>query len=441
MADIQAVARHLPRRLVLHGLVVLVVAGMLLGDEAFSWSRHTLVEPLVLPATATRPGDTEATAPMGEAFARVPLAMMRPEPLDTDGLPMTAPPPVAPTWRPVASVLIPPFQQQPHTLAQGETLGALAARYGVTLEALVWANNLHNGDVLATGQTLRIPRLSGVPYTVQAGDTLDGIAARFDIPAELIAAFRANHVETGEPLPVGEEIFIPGAVPPLPETLLAARGGFEGVATIAARSTGVVRSNQTNLREGPDTVYAGVARFDAGRRAGLLAKHGNWLRVDIGGTVGWLRADMLDVSAGQVAALPESNDFPPPPPTWVWPTYGAFTSGFGPRWGGFHNGIDIANSAWTPIVAARTGRVIEAGWCSGYGYCVKMSHDGGFRTIYGHLVDQPIVSVGQVVGVGETIGYMGSTYDVSGGGYSTGNHLHFTITLNGRDVNPLTFLP
>jgi murein DD-endopeptidase MepM/ murein hydrolase activator NlpD len=125
----------------------------------------------------------------------------------------------------------------------------------------------------------------------------------------------------------------------------------------------------------------------------------------------------------------------------VWPAQGTVTSRFGARWGGFHNGLDIASRAWTKIYAARTGLVKEAGWCSGYGYCVKLVHDGGFETIYGHLIDQPTVSRGDEVSAGELIGYMGSTYDRAGGGYSTGVHLHLTVLLNGRAVDPLRFLP
>jgi murein DD-endopeptidase MepM/ murein hydrolase activator NlpD len=85
--------------------------------------------------------------------------------------------------------------------------------------------------------------------------------------------------------------------------------------------------------------------------------------------------------------------------------------------------------------------VIEAGWCSGFGYCVKLDHGEGITTIYGHLIKKPPVGVGDSVDVGEVIGYMGSTYDARGGGYSTGVHLHFTIKVNGNAVNPMKFLP
>lgn len=144
--------------------------------------------------------------------------------------------------------------------------------------------------------------------------------------------------------------------------------------------------------------------------------------------------------AEQLAAMPVATEVPPPD-HWVWPTRGRLTSGSGPRWGGFHNGIDIANRAGTPTVAARAGRVLEAGWCRSYGYCVRLGHAGGIETIYGHLLTRPVVAVGAEVAAGQVIGHMGSTYDRRGGGYATGVHLHLSVLVNGRAVNPLRFLP
>ncbi|MDQ5854059.1 MAG: peptidoglycan DD-metalloendopeptidase family protein [Chloroflexota bacterium] len=97
---------------------------------------------------------------------------------------------------------------------------------------------------------------------------------------------------------------------------------------------------------------------------------------------------------------------------WMWPSFGAITSGFGLRdfhVGRWHNGVDIANSKATPIGAARDGIVIETGWCSGYGYCVKLDHGGGFTSEYGHLDGEPPVQLGQQVSAGTIIGLMGTT--------------------------------
>ena len=142
-------------------------------------------------------------------------------------------------------------------------------------------------------------------------------------------------------------------------------------------------------------------------------------------------------AAAKPAAAKPSN-------RWVWPARGRVTSGFGPRKlrvSSYHNGVDIANRKWTPIVAARGGTVKVAGWCSGYGYCVVINHHDGFVTEYGHLAGKRAVRAGQKVTPGQLIGSMGSTYDREGGGYSTGVHLHFTIKRDGRAVNPLKYLP
>jgi murein DD-endopeptidase MepM/ murein hydrolase activator NlpD len=421
-----------------HIIVVLLVAFVFIGEQHMSWS-HQAAAPRQISLAMTIPLNNQLD--MADTLSQaVPFAIEEGSqtPPVFNALSME---PLAPTLSNPSNERIPAFRAEPHHMAEGETLGEVAQRYGISLNSLVWANHLYNGDVLMPGQELRIPRLSGIPYIIQEGDTLDSIATFAGVPAELIVAFESNDLQMDEPLPVRREIFIPGSERPLPSSLLAARGNEVGIASIAAQQAGIVRSEQTNMRQGPDTVYERVAQVAAGRRAALLARHADWLQVDIGGATGWIRADMLDLPAGIVETLPETDNFPPPPPTWVWPTHGAFTSAYGPRWGGFHNGIDIANGAGTPIVAARAGRVTQAGWCSGYGYCVKIQHDSGFSTVYGHLLSQPVVAAGNTVGVGELIGVMGSTYDVSGGGYSTGNHLHFEIRVNGRAVNPLSFLP
>ena len=121
---------------------------------------------------------------------------------------------------------------------------------------------------------------------------------------------------------------------------------------------------------------------------------------------------------------------------WIWPTKGIFTSGYGWRWGRMHKGIDVANNVGTPVVAARSGEVVVAGWDDGgYGYLVELRHADGSRSRYAHN-SRILVSVGQSVSQGTVISQMGST------GRSTGPHLHFEILPAGRGaVNPLQLLP
>lgn len=110
----------------------------------------------------------------------------------------------------------------------------------------------------------------------------------------------------------------------------------------------------------------------------------------------------------------------------VFPTTGTLTSTFGTRWGAQHRGIDVANSAGTPIVAAQGGTVISAGPAQGFGNWVRVRHDDGSVAVYGHMTAASIqVSVGQKVTAGQQIAAIGSE------GRSTGPHLHFEIRPDG----------
>ncbi|MDY6901649.1 MAG: peptidoglycan DD-metalloendopeptidase family protein [Cyanobacteriota bacterium] len=126
----------------------------------------------------------------------------------------------------------------------------------------------------------------------------------------------------------------------------------------------------------------------------------------------------------------------PPAKGFVWPAKGVFTSGFGPRWGRMHKGIDIAAPTGTPIYAAADGVVVSAGWNrGGYGKLVDIRHPDGTLTRYAHN-SKILVRKGQRVQQGQTISKMGST------GFSTGPHLHFEIRKGGKKaVNPVAFLP
>ena len=118
----------------------------------------------------------------------------------------------------------------------------------------------------------------------------------------------------------------------------------------------------------------------------------------------------------------------------IWPVTGPITSPFGPRWGGFHPGIDIGVPEGTPIHAAAAGTVIYCGWESGYGNLVVIDHHNGIATAYAHQ-SKIAVSCGQNVAQGEVIGYSGCT------GFCTGPHLHFEVRVNGTPVDPIGYLP
>ncbi|HEY9415929.1 MAG TPA: M23 family metallopeptidase [Pseudonocardia sp.] len=120
--------------------------------------------------------------------------------------------------------------------------------------------------------------------------------------------------------------------------------------------------------------------------------------------------------------------------TFVKPTNGVFTSGFGSRWGVTHYGIDLANKIGTPIYAVTDGTVLSSGPASGFGMWVRLLHPGGWISVYGHI-NRSLVHTGQKVKAGQEIAEMGNR------GNSTGPHLHLEIwDPHGRKVNPLPWL-
>ncbi|HUG85890.1 MAG TPA: peptidoglycan DD-metalloendopeptidase family protein [Euzebya sp.] len=181
------------------------------------------------------------------------------------------------------------------------------------------------------------------------------------------------------------------------------REAAEAAAAAAAAEAAAAATRQTNV-----SAPAGEAPADSGSSSG-----------SDGGSSG----------GGEAA--------PAPPPasggTFSWPTSGAVTSGFGPRWGRQHEGIDIANGSGTAVAASRGGTVIQAGTLGGYGNIVLIAHGGGFVTAYAHL-ESIAVSNGQSVSTGTYLGGMGCS------GSCTGTHLHFEIRANGTPVDPMGYL-
>ncbi len=99
----------------------------------------------------------------------------------------------------------------------------------------------------------------------------------------------------------------------------------------------------------------------------------------------------------------------------------------------FHNGVDLAAPAGSPILAAYDGDVVAADYSSAMGNYIMIDHGGGLYTIYMHA-SALYVSKGASVYKGQTIAAVGTT------GRSTGNHLHFGVRLNGNYVSPWNYL-
>ncbi len=126
---------------------------------------------------------------------------------------------------------------------------------------------------------------------------------------------------------------------------------------------------------------------------------------------------------------------------YIWPTNSTryVTSPYGYRICPFHgkeyhNGADIGAPYGSPVLAPKSGTVIQAGWNGGYGISVMIDHHDGIVTLFGHMCDWN-VSEGQQVVQGQVIGWCGST------GNSDGPHIHYTMYKNGAAIDPLPYLP
>lgn len=125
-------------------------------------------------------------------------------------------------------------------------------------------------------------------------------------------------------------------------------------------------------------------------------------------------------------------------------TKSSITTGYGSySWGGTHTGVDFAVPAGTAIVAVKAGTVVTStalrrsnGTYKSYGEYIVIDHHDGTMTLYGHMSPgSRLVGTGASVSQGQQIGSVGQT------GNATGNHLHFEVRINGRPVNPTSYLP
>ena len=204
------------------------------------------------------------------------------------------------------------------------------------------------------------------------------------------------------------------------EQAAAAAGARDGSVAVILRERTDANDTSDAPSAGPTTPATGLEPVDDGNPAS--------------GTGG---GDGVDAVAPRTK--PVSTPAPAPatgacgPLRLAAPVKGTVTSGFGPRWGRNHEGLDIAAPSGTPIRAAECGVVSFAGVQSGYGNMVCVKHSSRFETCYAHMTNYA-VSQGQRVNQGDVIGYVGCT------GNCTGPHLHFETRVDGTARDPRPYL-
>jgi murein DD-endopeptidase MepM/ murein hydrolase activator NlpD len=268
-----------------------------------------------------------------------------------------------------------------YTVESGDTIYAIADRFGLKPESVAWANSRDIIGGLRPGRAINIPPVDGAFITVNNERSIASIAQEFRVDPYVIIDSEFNDFGTLTSitpetlLPSGTQVMIPG-------------GEAEQISW-----------NPVVERSGGD------------------ASNGN-----AGGTISFAPGD-----PGSCGAVPN----PGGGGGWLKPigSY-SWTRGFS----SFHTGVDLAAAEGTPVYASNGGTVIFRGWSTwGYGYLIVLAH-GPFTSLYGHL-SAINVGCGQYVSAGQFIGAVGNT------GNSSGPHLHFELRYNDVPFDPTSTMP
>lgn len=95
-----------------------------------------------------------------------------------------------------------------YTIASGDTLSSIAEQFGISLDTLLWANNLTVRSIIKPGNTLSILPVTGVEHTVRSGDTISAISKTYDVSSDEILAY--NNIASADALKVGQRLIVPG---------------------------------------------------------------------------------------------------------------------------------------------------------------------------------------------------------------------------------------
>ncbi|MBU4226945.1 LysM peptidoglycan-binding domain-containing protein [bacterium] len=308
-----------------------------------------------------------------------------------------------------------------YTVKAGDSLWNISRKYGASVEIIVDVNNLRDKDSLSIGQKLEIPAIGGgvsnssqkqepiiVNYTVVKGDSLWSISQRYDVNMNTIIS--TNNLKEISRLSIGQKLKLP-----ITNMDIAKAEGYGQ----EAAAEEIIYS----VKKG-ESLWSISREYNVKLEAIIAANS---------------IIDASKISAGQQLRIPNvpgtgtsSNIY-----NFIWPVRKRINSPYGMRVSSgrkeFHSGIDIGAPTGTNIVAAESGRVSYSGYMRGYGNVIILSHNEGYSTVYAHNSVNS-VKKGQYVTKGNIIGKVGRT------GNATGSHLHFEVRLNGKPVNPLSYL-
>ncbi len=279
-------------------------------------------------------------------------------------------------------VIVQRTQTELYTVREGDVVGTIARRFGITIETIISANRLTKQASIRPGDTLKIPATSGVLHVVKKGDTVTKLAQTYRAEADKIITI--NNL-ADRALTPGEEIVIPDGVSPV-----------------------VVVTRPLNTAVRPNIPTTNIKNKSLDKYQELI---------DVRGDTRTKPAD-INVNTAPLTKL-------------LWPTtQHSITQYYG--WN--HTGVDLDGDYVDAIYASADGVVETAGWNSGgYGLMIFIDHQNGMKTRYAHA-SKMFVKAGDRVKKGQVIAMVGTT------GRSTGTHLHYEVYLNGKRQNPLKYI-
>ncbi|WP_312102419.1 peptidoglycan DD-metalloendopeptidase family protein [Lachnoclostridium sp.] len=195
-----------------------------------------------------------------------------------------------------------------------------------------------------------------------------------------------------------------------------------------------------NVRTAPSENSPRLGQIAKGEKLEILEILDEWVKVDYNETDAYVSKSYVDFvynfkyakSMDEIKTDINCMIWPLPSDHNIYAYYGyrkAPTAGAST----YHKGLDIGGAYGSSIVSVLAGRVVGTGYNSTSGRYVEIDHGNGVETRYLHC-SKILVNVGDYVDQGQTIALVGST------GVSTGPHLHFSLLLNGNNVNPYPYL-
>lgn len=270
-----------------------------------------------------------------------------------------------------------------YEVKDGDTLAKIADNFGISLNTLVWANDLSSKSVIKEGQELKILPIDGVLYIVKKGDNLSAIAKKYKTDTEQIIDF--NDLPADGAIKDGMDLILPNAVIPSATAISTGSKSTAKSGSISQKATSVVSLTKQKL-------------------AALFAEAEKLFIIPVSGRI----------TQGK-------HSYTPP-------------------------AVDIGNACGTPVFASADGTVTVIRQTAsrssraegGYGNNIRIQHSNGALSLYSHLLyGSSLVSEGDYVKQGQKIAEIGGGRDkkgrMMGAGRSTGCHLHFEVR-NGANL-------